>query len=137
MDDIRTFPSQDARPPVDLAITGWLALHQGSPRTSAAYADTITKFRAELVRLGEDVDSDVRTLAIVAHAFATSTSHPGKDRASPATINTRLAILSSFYEYALSRYLLAPMDNAGHILNPIKIVKREKIDPYHAIHWLL
>jgi integrase len=48
----------------------------------------------------------------------------------------RLAILSSFYEYALARYLLAPMDDQGHIANPLKIVSREKIEPYQGIHWL-
>ncbi len=47
-----------------------------------------------------------------------------------------LAILSSFYEYALARYLLAPMDDQGHIANPIKIVTREKVEPYQGIHWL-
>ncbi len=121
---------------VDLAIAGWLDAHKRSPRTHEAYQDTITQFRGELQRIGQDLDSDVRTLAMVAQSFASFSSNPRKESAAPSTINQRLAILSSFYQYALARYLLAPMDDAGHIFNPIKIISREKIEPYHGIHWL-
>jgi len=59
-----------------------------------------------------------------------------KARASDATQNTRLAILCSFYDYAIVRYLLLPMDNAGYVMNPIKIVDRAKVEAYHNIAWL-
>ena len=105
-------------------------------RSERIAADTIQQYRGELRRIGADLDSDVRTLAMVAQGFASFTTNPHKERASKSTINVRLAILSSFYEYALARYLLAPMDDQGHIANPLKIVSREKIEPYQGIHWL-
>jgi site-specific recombinase XerD len=122
--------------PIDLAIAGWLDAHNKSGKTVKAYADTITQFRSELRCIGADLDSDVRTLTMVAQRFASFTRNPDKERTSDSTFNLRLAILSSFYTYALERYLVAPMDDAGHILNPIKLVKRKKIEPYQGIHWL-
>jgi site-specific recombinase XerD len=121
---------------IDLAIAGWLEMHSRSQKTVKAYADTIQQFRLELAHIGHDLDSDVRTLALVAQRFASSTRNPRKEHVRPSTKNLRLAILSSFYEYALARYLLAPMDDEGHILNPLKIMSREKIEPYQGIHWL-
>jgi integrase len=121
---------------IDLAIAGWLDAHSRSAKTLKAYADTINQFRLELRRIGHDLDSDIRTIAMVAQRFASFTRNPHKEQASKSTRNLRLAILSSFYEYALARYLLAPMDDQGHIANPLKIVTREKIEPYQGIHWL-
>jgi integrase len=121
---------------VNLAIAGWLDVHSRSAKTLKAYVDTINQFRGELLRIGHDLDSDVRTIAMVAQRFASFTRNPHKEQASKSTLNLRLAILSSFYEYALARYLLAPMDDQGHIANPLKIVSREKIEPYLGIHWL-
>jgi integrase/recombinase XerD len=121
---------------IDLAIAGWLDEHSKSKKTLTAYQEAITQFRAALGCIGQDLDSDVRTLAMVAQRFAASTGNPDKDRASDSTFNLRLAILSSFYTYAIQRYLVAPMDDAGHILNPVKLVKRKKVEPYQGIHWL-
>lgn len=121
---------------IGLAIAGWLDAHSKSPKTLKAYVDTINQFRGELRRMGHDLDSDVRTIAMVAQRFASFTRNPHKEQASKSTRNLRLAILSSFYEYALARYLLAPMDDQGHIANPLKIVSREKVEPYQGIHWL-
>jgi len=121
---------------IDLAIAGWLDAHSRSAKTLKAYVDTINQFRGELLRIGHDLDSDVRTIAMVAQRFASFTRNPHKEQASKSTRNLRLAILSSFYEYALARYLLAPMDDQGHIANPLKIVSREEIEPYQGIHWL-
>jgi site-specific recombinase XerD len=118
---------------IDLAKAGWLDAHSRSAKTSKAYKDTIELFREELRRIGADLNSDVRTLAMVAQRFASFTSNPHKEQASKSTINQRLAILSSFYDYALTRYLLMPMDDAGHIMNPIKIVKREKVQHYAGV----
>jgi|GEM_PF-3339117 len=122
--------------PVDLAVAGWLAQHSRSRKTRAAYEDTIQQFRAALRRAGVDLDSDASTIALTAQAFAAFTSNPQKERTSKATANQRLAILSSFYEYALARHLLMPMDDSGHVGNPLKVVGREKVEPYHGIHWL-
>ncbi len=121
---------------IDLAIAGWLDAHSRSVKTLKAYADTINQFRDELRRIGHDLDSDVRTIAMVAQRFASLSTNQHKERASKNTINVRLAILSSFYKYALDRYLLAPMDDAGHVMNPLTIVSREKVEAYQGIHWL-
>ena len=121
---------------IDLAIADWLDAHSRSPKTLKAYADTVNQYRGELRRIGHDLDSDIRTLAMVAQRFSGQSRNPDKEQASKNTRNLRLAILSSFYEYALARYLLAPMDDQGHIANPLKIVSREKIEPYQGIHWL-
>lgn len=121
---------------IDLAIAGWLDAHSRSTKTLKAYVDTINQFRCELLRIGHDLDSNVRTIAMVAQRFASFTRNPHKEQDSKSTRNLRLAILSSFYEYALARYLLAPMDDQGHSANPLKIVSREKIEPYQGIHWL-
>jgi hypothetical protein len=58
---------------VDLAIVGWLDAHSKSRKTQKAYADTIQQFRSELHCIGHDLDSDVRTLAMVAQRFAAFT----------------------------------------------------------------
>ncbi len=117
---------------IDLDIAGWLDAHSRSPKTLKAYVDTINQFRGELLRIGHDLDSDVRTPAMVAQRYASFTRNPHKEQASKSSRNLRLAILSSFYEYALARYLHAPMDDQGHVTNPLKIVSREKIEPYQG-----
>jgi site-specific recombinase XerD len=136
MNDIQALITTVESTPIDLAIAGWLDEHSKSVKTLHAYADTINQFRGELRRIGQDLDSDVRTLAMVAQRYASFTGNPDKERVSDSTHNLRLAILSSFYSYALQRYLIAPMDDVGHILNPIKLVKRKKVEPYQGIHWL-
>src|SRR5260221_14231195 len=107
---------------IDLAIAGWLDAHSKSKKTQKAYANTLQQFRDELRRIGRDLDSDVRTLAMIAQRFASFSSNPNKEQVSDNTYNLRLAVLSSFYDYALKLYLVAPMDDQGHILNPMKIV---------------
>lgn len=121
---------------IDLAIAVWLDAHSRSQKTHKAYSDTINQFRGELRRKGHDLDSDIRALAMVAQRYVSSTINPKQEQASKSKWNLRLAILSSFYEYALARYLLTPMDDQGHIANPLKIVTGEKIEPYQGIRWL-
>ena len=89
---------------VDLALAGWLDAHQGSVKTLTAYQSTLTAYRATLAQIGLEVDSDVTQVVMMAQRFASFSSRRG--RASNTTINQRLAILSSFYEYALSASLL-------------------------------
>ena len=55
---------------IDLAIAGWLDAHKTSKKTHKAYQNTIQQYRGELRRIGADLDSDVRTLAMVAQGFA-------------------------------------------------------------------
>jgi integrase len=120
--------------PIELAIAGWLDAHKKSIRTHKAYERTLWQFRQELHKIGADLDADVRTIMLVAQSFASSSTK--QSRASDSTQNTRLAILCSFYDYAIERYLLMPMDSAGHVMNPIKVVDRAKVEPYHNIRWL-
>ena len=49
--------------------------------------------------MNKDLDADVQTIMLTAQAFATYSAK--KARASDATQNTRLAILCSFYDYAI------------------------------------
>lgn len=67
---------------IDLAVAGWLDGHRASRKTHQAYEATINQFREELQRIGQDLDSDVRTLAMVAQRFSSFTSNPDKERAS-------------------------------------------------------
>ena len=119
---------------IDLAIAGWLHAHEKSVRTHTAYKQTLAQFRKALARIGKDLDADVQTLMLVAQSFASSSNK--KARASDATQNTRLAILCSFFDYAIERHLLMPMDDKGYVINPIKVVDRAKVEPYHNIKWL-
>lgn len=134
MNDTQALTTIIESTPIDLAIAGWLDAHKKSTRTHKAYQETISAFRAALQRIGKDVDADVQTIMLTAQAFATFSAK--KARASDTTQNTRLAILSSFYQYAIEHYLLMPMDQQGHVLNPIKIVDRAKVEAYHNITWL-
>lgn len=133
--------------PIELARAAWLHAHgkvilgyskEGEEiaqhtRTSKAYETTLDQFR-EALKPRADLDADVRTIMLAAQSFASS--HKSLARASDATQNTRLAILCSFYEYAIEHYLLMPMDEKGHVMNPLKVVDRAKVEPYHNIKWL-
>jgi integrase len=130
---------------IDLAISGWLASHGKRidenaqvthTRTSKAYETTIQQFRAGLRRMNKDLDTDVQTIILLAQAFAAGTVNEKKTAVQQSTYNLRLAILCSFYDYAMGRYLIMPMDDAGHVLNPIKVVKREKVQAYKGVHAL-
>jgi integrase len=117
---------------IDLAISGWLDGHKRSLKTYNTYRTAIAQFRAGLQRMGKDLDTDVSTIMLAAQAFASGTIK--RPEVSQATYNLRLAILCSFYDYAMSRYLIMPMDHAGHVLNPMKAIKREKVQRYKGVH---
>jgi hypothetical protein len=78
---------------IDLAVAGWLDAHSKSKKTLKVYAVTLQQFRSELHRIGHDLDSDVRTLAMVAQRFAGFTTNPHQEQVSDNTYNLRLAIL--------------------------------------------
>ncbi|MDQ6905205.1 MAG: tyrosine-type recombinase/integrase [Chloroflexota bacterium] len=107
-------------PPLDIAIAAWLdakAKRTGSAKTATAYAATIAAFRALLRDHGLDLDGDPALVALVAQGWA---SHGDP---APATFNQKLAILSSFYSYALRRDLLIGS-------NPIGRVDRRPVQGY-------
>jgi hypothetical protein len=61
---------------IDLAIAGWLDAHSHSAKTQKAYADTINQFRLELRRIGQDLDADIRTIAMVISSATSSQQGP-------------------------------------------------------------
>lgn len=114
-----------------LIIAGWLDEHKASVRTKKAYDDTLTDWREGLRAAGFDLDSQdnaadpddqtIATIQLMAQAFASGSKRPGKV-VSAATKNQRLAILSSFYQYALGKKIIRE--------NPIGQVKRAKVQAY-------
>lgn len=110
---------------LDFAISAWLdakGKRSGSIRTATDYAKTLQSFRIACQRAGYDLDSDTRVLAVLAQAWAGASSR-GREVAAN-TYNLRLAILSSFYAYAV-RHSMLPA-------NPINLVERRGIQAYAA-----
>jgi integrase len=101
----------------DLALAAWLDEHRARPLTHSAYDAEMQRFRAELQRVGLDLDGDYGLVALVAQAYAAAGD------VGAVTHNKRLSIVSSFYKYAIKHTLLAPP-------NPIDLVKRRKRAPY-------
>jgi integrase len=109
---------------LDLALSVWLHKHgkrdSEHTRTSKAYEDTITAFRAGLQCQGLDLDGDPGKVALLAQAFAHGSTRGRQIKAT--TANLRLAILSSFYTYAKKLKFLDE--------NPIELLDREKVQEY-------
>ncbi len=108
---------------LDLAISAWLDAkyrHSNSVKTLDAYSKTLQQFRAGLQREGLDLDAEPTRIAILAQAFA-GFNRTGK-QVKPATYNLRLNILSSFFDFARKREIVAR--------NPIEVVDRAKVTPY-------
>lgn len=107
-------------PALDTIIAAWLAAkggRSGSPKTRRAYEDAITTFRALLRRAGQDLDAPAELVGLAAQGWA-DTGSPA-----PATYNQRLAILSSFYQFAQARGLL-------ELANPVTRVERRPVQAY-------
>jgi len=129
---------------LDFAIAAWIHEkfgHTKSEKTKTAYGETILAFRQVLQREGLDLSWDPgereteaqvrQRLALYAQAFA-STRLPAsrhKGEIAPATKNQRLAILSSFYQFANKRGFLT-------IGNPIDLVDRSPVQPYARAYGL-
>jgi site-specific recombinase XerD len=116
---------------VEGMIGAWLhAKASKSHRTRGAYTGIMAQFRGELARVGLDLDRiDARLyglesadhsttmIALIAQAWA------GRGDPAPATFNHRLAVVSSFYAYALRQGLL-------HGADPLARVDRRKSQSY-------
>ncbi len=108
---------------IELCIGAWIHEkfgHTKSEKTRTAYSETITAFRQLLQRL-----------ALYAQAFA-STRLPGsrhKGEIAPTTKNQRLAILSSFYQFANKRGSIT-------LGNPIDLMDRSPVQPYARAYGL-
>jgi site-specific recombinase XerD len=121
---------------LDLWIMGWLhekGTKTNSKKTVKAYRDTIDKFRLMLKQANLDLDSISsdeygagltmrQALRLKAQEFS-SYSERGV-QVKPATVEQRLAVLSSFYEYAVRQEYL--------LLNPIKMIDRPKVPDYQT-----
>lgn len=100
-----------------------------SPKTQRAYRKTIEEFRAFLQSYGYDLiwkgEDFMPMIADFAQAFAAtrSTQSHHKGDVTPATQNQRLAILSSFYLYAIKRKHISDG-------NPIDAVERPSVEAY-------
>ena len=129
---------------IDFGIGAWIHEkfgHTKSEKTRTAYSETILAFRQVLQREGLDLSRDPsaheteaqvrQRLALYAQAFA-STRLAGsrhKGEIAPATKNQRLAILSSFYQFANKRGFVT-------IGNPIDLVDRSPVQPYARAYGL-
>jgi integrase len=105
----------------------WLAAkagRSGSVKTARAYRDALRAFRAELWAHGLDLDGEARLIALLAQDWAArpgTGAHQGR-AVTPATYNQRLAILSSFYSYAIRQGFTER--------NPISRVERRPVQDY-------
>jgi integrase len=114
--------------PVEYAMGEWMrakVARSGSERTQRAYTDAILTFRFALQRHGMDLDSDPARVADKAQEWAGKPWGLKHQTVSAATHNQRLAIISSFYEFARKRRIL-PGDN------PVDLVERRKVQDYAA-----
>lgn len=117
---------------IEAIIGAWLHSkdqRSHSAKTEKAYRTIITEFRAMLQNQGYDLlweDADfVTIIADTAQIYAAHRSPQSrrKGEVSPSTQNQRLAILSSFYLFAIKR---------GHLTtaNPIGLVDRPHVEAY-------
>ena len=111
---------------VDQTIAAWLHAKEGKSRsqgTARAYQTTIAEFRAACRAAGIDLGGPARMVALLAQGWALQRAS-GAGAVAPATYNRRLAIVSSFYDYARKR---GPLEVDQ---NPIALVDRQKVDQY-------
>ena len=111
---------------IDQAITAWLDEKHGrseSAKTRHAYETTLHSFRSTLQGAGLDLDSEPATLVPLAQGWAGHSTRVGQTVTS-STFNQRLAIVSSFYEYAIRNDVLP--------YNPMERVKRRVVRSKNA-----
>ena len=115
---------------LEQAIAFWLhakTQRSHSAKTRRAYETTLASFRAALRSAGLDLDGDPRAVGAAAEVWAGRRSSAANRRGpvAPATIAQRLAIVSSFYSYAIQR---------GHLVlaHPIAPVERPPVQAYAA-----
>jgi integrase/recombinase XerD len=96
-----------------------------SDRTYVAYAETFAGFLGWLDRYGLRPDSAPVDVADTAQVWAHAINNRRGQPPSPATVAQRLAIVSSFYRFAIKR---------GHFAgpNPIERVDRPKVERYKS-----
>jgi integrase len=96
----------------------------GSAKTKEAYLTVMQSFRVALAGHEIDLDGPPRLIAEIAQHWSTLSQAGGV--ASNSTVNQRLAIISSFYRYALKMY----RDEATITENPIERTERPSNNAY-------
>jgi site-specific recombinase XerD len=112
-------------PSLGLTISAWLdakSKRSGSAKTKNTYRDTLLDFRAALQSTGLDLDADPDVVSLAAQAWAGRSKTEGKEL-KPASYNQRLAVISSFYDYARKQRLIKTD-------NPIERIERRKVQEY-------
>ncbi len=113
--------------PVSVAVEAWIhnkRQHSDSPRTERAYRSTLSAFRRHLHSRGLDLDSETDLSTYLQVWASGGTPRSKADHAiSRATFNHRLAVVSSFYRFALRRKLL-------QVPNPAEGIDRAEVQAY-------
>ncbi len=113
-------------PTIEGITSAWLDAKAGrtnSEKTRRAYADVLLLFRTALLSVQVDLDGDPIAVSLVAQAWAAKAWKDGRAVKS-GTYNQRLAILSSWYRYAMQK---APR---RFTMNPISLVERKPTQEY-------
>lgn len=112
------------------AVAAWLDekfKRSQSARTVGAYNQTMAAFRESLRAVGLDLDSpDLNVIALAAQAWAGQRAQPQARPIAGATYNQRLAVIASFYVYAL-RMGLPPFT-----ANPVDRITRATVGRYQG-----
>src|SRR5437879_5337030 len=114
-----------ANPTMQEIAKDWLetkSRRTGSKKTRRAYQDTLDKFNRYLQEQGCRLDSNPRLVGRYAQKWASLPQE--KEEVSSSTENQRLAILSSFYKFAIK--------HGACEYNPINYVERPKRNIKHA-----
>lgn len=122
-------PEKVAR--LNLLIEEWLLekyRQTQSVKTRETYRSTLAQYRAALQRQGLDLDRVDCLAVLVTTARLYSTFSARGKEVTVATSNLRLAVISSFYEFAQRNDLLD--------VNPIDKIKRGKTQRYQGAHAL-
>ncbi len=122
--EITAYSGPTWQPSLDQLVAAWLHAKHGrsqSAETLRTYTDIITKFRAVLVAAGTDLDGEASLVALLAQGFASQGKGIGRESVTGSTFNLKVAVISSFYEYALRHRALQ--------FNPMKLIDRRSMEP--------
>ena len=125
---VQSLPGQKEVMTLDQCIAAWLDAKKGrskSIKTETAYRDTLSEFRDLLRSTGRDLNAESSIIAPLAQGWANLSKREG-ETVSASTYNQRLAILSSFYRYAMKNEVFSD--------NPITRVERHVGARIHAAH---
>lgn len=116
--------------PLEQVMVDWLQAKSkktDSKKTEYAYGETLARFRLRLQQQGLDLPDDPKSVRQIAEDWA-GRSWIRQEKVKPATYNQRMAILSSFYQYA--------MRHAPHLVkvNPISLAERKTTQEYASAH---